>query len=484
MLDEALELHGSWWLPEEPSRRIAGTLFLGPTKFSLLLEDSIHPPQLNPKGDPWESLTIPKVYGTAIDGKTEVTLLDCSGLKTLAAFTYVRESWTPNAALIGRPNAARIERRPEGHDEPRFRVVSIYLEHLDSWANAPGIRATWRPEPELGGFDVSVKRSVLQSADLLGSTVELVSFPSFSRDGNVARIELQTKIDVRLHEPAPWSQLLVDWIGPLRELVALGTGSPVGILSVKVTPAEGVEGTEESFELRYRYSSRAASGKRIHREEMPMLASELPGGWEQGLANWSRIREKHVMAIQALGTVLHAPHMYVDDRLVALVRASEAYHAVVYGASEGATLEHADRIEKVMQSTVQLSPEIVDWLSMALSKNTEPPVARHRILELVTHMGEVGDVLAGGKKERFASAVIQTRNLIVHPQSTPGAHALLDAEGRFWHSEALLWLLRGLIFTSLGLTVQKVMAGFERSGRYQHVVDAMGRLQGPDSGQA
>lgn len=472
LLHDELHVYGSWWLPGDPSRKVAGNLDFTVETFGLTVNDALtDAPPATPGPVDFLHQTLPLVHGTSLDGKQRFTLINASGTTFSAPLPVAEQTWTPEAVLIGEHLAV---------EQPRFQRAWISLDHLADWVKALGIGRDFETDPTSGllqRITVEARREVLLEARAEGATIRAVTWPKGRAGDRSAEVEVVTQLQIEVDDPISWPALMNDWATPLRDLVALGTCQPTRVLEVDLEiPSDEDEARRTNCELRFRPLA-AREPARCHWFEMPMRASELPGTFLDAIRRWFELRQEHVEAITQLSGVIHSPFDYLENRFVALVRAADAYHAVQYGSAPSADSEHDARLQRVRDATADLSDDDRDWLE-GLLESSDAPVARHRLQTLLSELSEVGAAVSAGDDEGYAHAIIQTRNRITHPHSRAGARVLTSSESRFWYSEGLLWLIRGHLLAALGVDRGEVHDRLTRSPRYTFLGDRMSALTG------
>lgn len=466
-LHETLEVDGAWWLPEKPGREVPGTLRLTPKESALVLRSSLYEPE--PAGpearDIWEQATVPTILGRGFEDRKKYTVLASSGLRTVAPFDTTTETWNPRAVLVGE--------HIESPGAPTFDEFWAEVDHLDEWSGAPTIQSKIDTDSShrLQGVTISAQRMFLFVASVDGARIGIEVRPEFAVPGRSANLRTLSGFVGYLPEPSTWQDLLNRWVAPLQELVALGTATATRIVRLFARPS-GSAG--DMVEVRFRPSGKD-EGEERHAFEIPFRAGELPGGFYAGLNAWWDLRQAHRHTLISHFALLHSPFTYLEDRFVAVVRMAEAFHATQYGATPEASAEQAARVQRVLEATADLDADDRAWLEVALEAS-QVPVARARMSALLSSMPEVAEAVAGGDVDHFARALIQTRNLITHPQSAPGAHALIDTERRFWYSEALLWFVRALLMREIGFSEAAIPSMLGRSQRYSFVLERMDEL--------
>lgn len=101
---EHFTTEGQWWLPDQPDRRVAGTLTFNADGLELVLYDALRKfemPKDTVVGDAapeWE--VEPVLHGRARDGR-DFTVLEVGGANLKGPFQEVKEVYRPAMALAG-----------------------------------------------------------------------------------------------------------------------------------------------------------------------------------------------------------------------------------------------------------------------------------------------------------------------------------------------------------------------------------------------
>lgn len=456
---------GRWWLPTSPERQVGGRLTLNADDFGLSTDGSI---QSSPRADPgsalhdlWRAARHPVVLGTLSTGE-DVTLVDCTGLATVAPFSQAREVWRPNAALLG---VHLVD--PE---ERIFDLVEIRLEHLPAFAGNPGIgiELEQRRGGPLTRVAFEAERRVLQQATTANGKAELVVGPRVRFGPAEGHLELEVKLVVTTESPLVWTEAWSDWTVPLRDLLSVLSGRPCSVQEVVLRrTAEGDEATARLLR-RTNDLRQAPPARPLWTEDFVLNAGDLPGGFEQGLRRWLDAHGRRRLAIREVVDVLHAPFAYVEDVLLANIRALGPLLAEeTKAASEiAAQVEHQQFLDEVREA-------LPDHLRDGVIAQLKPsgPNERHRLRSLIDQLEPVGPWLTGGAPDEFAARVIATRGHLVHPSRKPPAR-LLESQDLVRHTRALVWLVRTALLVEIGMSTADLAVRL-RSTEAQSVADAM-----------
>ena len=208
----------------------------------------------------------------------------------------------------------------------------------------------------------------------------------------------------------------------------------------------------------------------VYSHEMLFDLGTIPGGFESAVTTWRRLLGLYRRAWNDITSGDYAAVVDVHERFVAYVRAIEVIHARDYGKPRTATTESAERIERAVAA---IPEDLREW-ARPLLEASSPPIARHRVQDIVTSLEELGMRLAGGSPEKFALYVTTTRNELVHPTDKPKRHLLETVEERYWYARSLYWLALAYLVEKLGASRQDLSAGMGAIPDVRVAIDRVG----------
>lgn len=446
------ELEGEWWVPGENVEPRPGILHFKTEGFRLRTYGAIVRPAAPPESI-FERVTDAVVWGTVYEGHKPVTLLGVSGYRPWSSEGL--HVWHVGIALVG------------GHFDAQaaFDLVAVRTEHLDEWAGGLGVASTTAvgADGRVKAAEAKVERVVLDSAVV--SDVGIVEVEGQPRGwSNEREFTVALKAQFRVHAtPAVTLDEALAEAAKLRDLVRLSVGGPCAIEELEVRSAQvGDDGRPVWAKvLRRSPALMVPRPKTIDGYSMLVRRSALPGGFETGLRTWREIRERYRRAWVLLTTGDEARLRDPSGEFIAFSRAVESLHATDFGGSPAAVTERDERLERALSA---LPDDLVDWARPLLEAST-PPYQRHRVMEVVAELGDVGVWLAGGDPEHYAAWVVGTRNFLVHPTGNAGKRVLHLDEDQFWFSMSLQWLGVAYILNRLGVTLAELDERLRRTGR-------------------
>ena len=295
--------------------------------------------------------------------------------------------------------------------------------------------------------------------------IDVVAQPRCKLASQEATVGIQVLFDVQVQPAVPWPTVWSGWVIPLRDLVSFSTWTPTAIESVALKAVK--DGSWVRLLVRTN-DLRRARGMGLRPDEMALRLADLPGGFEVALRRWWEMCETFENTLKLAISVLQAPFVYDEDRFVAFTRAIESLHSTDFLASPAAIDERDQRVQRAIDA---LPGDLRDWAAPLLEEST-PPIARHRIMEVIRSLGDVGDLLAGGDVEAFAHRVISTRNYLTHPTKKLKKKALTGID-RFWHAHALAFLVQAALLVRLGVPTGELAGRQGRQRRFAATVSDM-----------
>lgn len=110
------------------------------------------------------------------------------------------------------------------------------------------------------------------------------------------------------------------------------------------------------------------------------------------------------------------------------------------------------------------SPDLVEWARPILQEANFLRLAE-RLEDLLARLGELGQQISGGDEGLFVKRVKDTRNYLTHRDRHKDT--VLEGSDRYWHGQAVLWILRALLLQELGLSVDQIAGILKENTSFQ-----------------
>jgi hypothetical protein len=464
------EWKGRWWLPSSPGVTVGGDLRLADDEFALSLDGQL----------PYEAPSIPAsgviteffkpVHERVILGESRAgekfTLLDSDGLlSTIPGGTARVSDWRPAVALLG----AHLELE----DDLVFSAMECEFDYLLDWLGRARLDYSFTIEQETGrASEVNVRgeRQLLGTSRLEGAGIELAVVPRWHVAGRRAEIELHASLSFQLDSALDWRGVFQRWVRPTRDLISFATLRPNQIERVRLRSHGKNDQWVEALLWLVDLDRPHREERTLIPQEMLFAAEEMPAGIEGGFGRWFELHAKHDSVFTLMLGVEYSPFIYDDQRFLAYAQAAEILHRVALGGAPLTKEEHRRRCEAVVASVADAG--LREWAEVALKESNWYRL-RDRLSELIQGLEPLGSEIVGDP-DVFIRRVVQTRNYLTHRDKKPAT--VLDDVERYWHGQALAWLLRAWLLREFGFAqsdVDRVVRGSLRFGAFRRNFDAV-----------
>ena len=413
-------LLGSWWTAARPDRQVPGTLLLAPFgKVRLRLHGTLSDRRIGLI----ERETFPVILGISMKGR-RVTLHDCdlvgrSGLE-LGQITH----YAVNEAYVG----AHFE-EPTG--PPAVRHVQAEYSDLLNWVRF----SPWAASHNLDVDILSEPRGITWRPDISlsashqGATLTLTSWMEpegrFHED---VRVRRRLSLGIESPEPLTTYEWHRRYLHPFRHFLALGTTRATTLSSFTVIPDIPEGGVPQLVSVFNYYIGPSVKGPKWFTPSDALFhLGDIEGSFSTVLARWFVVYEKLRPVCDQFFGLAYNPPTYVDQRLLTLVSAAEAYHRETVGPRKGLSLH--DRLTSLL--------------------------------------GRADDIAGPLVKDRaaFLKQVVRTRNMLTH-LTTKDAHQIPGPNAIYRLSRTLNFVLRRCLLRDLELAPEQCQALFARNRDY------------------
>lgn len=246
-LDEAVELAGLWWLPDDPGKQIPGILrYDGEGRSSLSLigafEDRIFLTLAPGVMDELEGTRAwDVIHGVA--EQREVTLLGC--VPTRSKRTMFARVESPDLQTVS-ATIAVIGAHVSGEGDAAFAAAEVSVEELALWAASSvfkGFISTHDGKID-GTGAISVESVATQTVLVGGAEYSLVhthTLPFFDRRKNRTVGRMRDTASIRIRRAEPFAlRAALDAASLIQDLIALATHRAAGVLWLRLE----IAGTE------------------------------------------------------------------------------------------------------------------------------------------------------------------------------------------------------------------------------------------------
>jgi hypothetical protein len=454
-------LDGSWWLPGSPAHQVSGTLTFSADGLALVVYGSLVPTVPLPDAvleqttPDWEETAL--ILGRSRDGK-KVTLLGASGANFIGPHVG-KSHYRVRLALTD------VEVTVDA-----FTEVQCEFDCLTAWTEPPSISEPL--DDSRRQFRLRIKDVELGVSQVADAHVELIATVVGTIGGNTANLKQEAAFRIRL--PSTSSRDIIDgWVRPLQDLLVLALGRAVRLTGLYMKP-EGAGPSERfgraSFEAVQPPAGPTPDWSAIMSYTAPTLLTfrDSPVPFAELIPTWFRLRQELHEVLVLLHGEHYATFMFNEHKYSAVFQSAEALaHARGLSGQEKSRQEHGARVAGIVDAAraAGIDEEAVGWAERILMARNDKPLAQ-QIHDLVASTGEIGKRVLDVSPD-FGRITASARTGVSHGR----AEQAMDPTGRFWHGDALRWIVRSRVLMDLGLDLAEVERRVLSRGGFNHTVD-------------
>lgn len=367
---KAVNFDGVFWLAGDPENTATGKLLYQNRKgakldiVGTLHSDPIHVPIQFP------SKEIFTIHGIGAKSKWTIFRAQSSGSQ-ITAPGFSREQYHSPLVMNGK------EFLEEKHLQ-QLTSVHLQMQYLLDWVNQTGLSYELNPTSRKADSPMRAEdfRQIIMftppstiTHSMKEGTVE-ISFPFTSSSSGIVMAECQIKqlcsIGFKWKSPTSIDEVL-RVAHSLQDLLALSIGTPPLIESASVTCFEH----EREFEL-----LTSGLGNSMYDDSkshvVDWISLDMFGGIE-GVANWLNISQKYRIAINSLLSVKYTPNLYMENKLINIMIAAEAFERVRCNKRGKLRLEYAlnSLVQYAGDLFVNLVGDTQTWIKKATIMRNE-----------------------------------------------------------------------------------------------------------------
>jgi hypothetical protein len=263
--------------------------------------------------------------------------------------------WFTNQVSI-HAAAAIITLADVASEEVLFKQFEIQVGGLDAIAGVAPIESTKFPkEGAAGTWAADLASDFKQEWNDAGATLGLTYYGSFrSFDPYAFSMGFSPVAWGKLDEPVPMSQLLDEWIYPLRRVVSIATGRPEEITYLTLYPAtdDGSERKGQVFGSGITQEPFESSREEIEKIKSPLRLKSDGVSFLDLLRTWQKLESVHHPLVETYGSMLHARDQHPRSRFLLLLQAVEGAHGYETKASFAKRqVKHTEERDEVVALT-------------------------------------------------------------------------------------------------------------------------------------
>jgi hypothetical protein len=473
---QELAFTGSWWLPERPQRKLAGSLTLTHASLHLVLYDELREVEAPATGvmvvEDLQLSEADVVHGIRHEDNALVTLLGVTGYTFGIPIHHVTNYYEVDLALLGRGHAPI-----DG-----FERIDIEFDYLQAWVQPPS-RVVTSGDAQIAQIrtnEVEIARSTLSD----GATLRLYSGVVGSFGDDVANLSEYCALSLAVSEPVRGLELISRVLRPAQDLLMTALGRPVRLTEARLATGSGHErlvltahfpvdqrrpAPDENLPAHRRLNDvldyRAPTlltAKQLIDRALPLPLEEVLRGW------FERTDALHEV-LSLLLAPYYADEMRPEHRYASIFQSAEALHDMLAGRSDLAAFdtkemprpEHRARVVRVLDQLTEVlgeeSEEDLEWARRVLSGRNDRSLPQ-KIGALLSASGQAGAAILAASPN-FAGEVAGLRARVAHggAGSQPSQRQWRGAAG-----EALRWLVRGYVLAHVLLSPEEQGDFWER----------------------
>lgn len=427
---QTFECNGIWWLPENPSEQVAGTLRFSEDSGIVLALSGV----LGEAGGAGKK-TIQIILGVLYDSPfgSDATLRNC-WVKTLhmSSHGFTREDYHVDRLFIG----DHLETEAAFH----FSEVSVSFTGLSSWASGlTGLsnNSTVLPESHLARFEIRWQAPEPIHGAIRDGTLNLRAGAQLSIHRRDWSIKEKLLFSIEYASPVSDYLLHKKHIYPLQNLMTFATDHPNAQRDLTVR-RPGSRTDIHVFGSLVFHDAELTTDLTPHK--MLFLLEDIKDRMIELIGRWFELSEQLRGVCNPYFGIIYKPKSYVDTRFL----------------------------------TVYQSLEVYDRLRRTAKGDVEPPKSEH-LTRLISEHASTMIPLFGSNVQNSVSNLLRYRNFVVHRDSAIGDDPEYGRE-LFWLTQRLMFLMKACFLTELGFSDEEQLKFFRRNQMYLHILGLTGSV--------
>jgi hypothetical protein len=313
---QEFDCDGIWWLPENPSDKVAGRLHFSDDKGGGVSLTG----HLGELGLNFSEKSVPIIIGLVWDCPLGniVTLKSCRvrGIK-VGLPGISREAYFADRLFFGS--------HLETEKDFQFSELSVVPSGLSSWASTfTGLKYNYLPTEggNPGGIEMRWIRPEPIAGDILGGHVTLGLAAHFPMEHRNWSMREELRIQISLAQPQSVDDLNRNYVYPIQNLMTLATDKPNALIEFSVRRPNA---KEDIHVLGARVYSNNAKATGLLRHHMLFSAEDVMGRTVELIGNWMEFSPRMSDVCNLYFGVLYKPESFVDTQFFHVFQALEVY---------------------------------------------------------------------------------------------------------------------------------------------------------------
>jgi hypothetical protein len=435
------ECEGVWWLPEEPSARVGGTLRFSHEEGAVLS-------LFGTLGESAEMLLVkthPIILGSAYHPtpSQEITLKRCriKG-QTVGVPGFTRETYLAERAFAG---AHLVEQ-----EDFLFTSCGLGISGLSAWAyHLSGYQVEMG---EKGAFTVRYQPPAALKASLPRAEATLYFGGGYASRLREYVCKESVRFSVSTTEALPEEEWNAAYIPLLLNFVTFATDSPNALEELTLHRLEWGRMSPPVHMFAARVFSEAEQGGPPP-HKMLFTLQDLGDEFAPKLCRWFEVYGQFYDACNLFFAIQYAPPSYVDIRLLTIMQCLELYQRKRTGAGPGQVALPPALSARVPED---VQAALAEWLGRQVVDNFEAVLSA-----LFDEHRSVMEQLFPGGKSAFLAEAMPIRNHVLY--RTPAHPQLGDYARRLYLlTETLAFVMKACLLKELGFSEERVATIFQR----------------------
>lgn len=425
---QEFQCNGIWWLPQNPSDKVGGTLHFSDGEGGDLSLAGI----LGESTQRFEEKLIPIILGLVWDcplGRL-VTLRDCRIKGTKFGVPGItREQYRANCLFFGSHFTKE--------EDFSFSELGVVLSGLSSWADdLTGLIQSHVPveEGRHGGFEIRWLSPAPIHGEIPGGRLTLSVGSKLTMVRRDWSIREHVLFEIACEGPQAADELNRKYVYPLQNLMTLATDHPNALVEFIVRRPDSRDDIQV---LRPRMFHDAELAADLLRHQMLFSLKDVRSRTIDLIGKWIEVSERLSGACDPYFGIQYEPGSFVDTKLLLVFQSLEVYQRQRHPKDQS-----------------------------GLSPNSSLPDLLSRLLE--EHWVVVGPLFGESQVETVAK-VMRYRNYVVHRDSDLGdsPHYMVNF---YWLTQKLMFLMKSCWLDELGVSPAERVELFRQNQLYVHIV--------------
>jgi hypothetical protein len=461
---EEFEYNGIWWLPENPKKKISGTLKFNQREDTILeligsfkeVKDINEIPELN------------IILGITSNGKV-ITLYKCYESNFHVSIPgFFSSSFVVSIIFQGY--------HFEKEEDIKFDSLSLNYSHLEEWTRISGFKSKSENDSEnhLKKYEVSYSFPPKVEAKL--AKFDLSFDYNFNLGGDrIKEVKLKQTIFIKIepHTQVHFNDYEKDICYHIQNFLSLAIGRAVSPLLIKgktnACKTKLSDGRVVYNDILTFYSIKELPdlSKKLNPFDMLFSFRDMSDNFEKYLKNWFAKSEVLQPVYDLYFGTLYNPSMYLQHEFLSLIQALESYHRRV---EDGKYVSEDDytQIYKTLISAIpqELDNDFKESLKQKLKYHNEFSL-RKRVKKILKKFGDLG-ILLIHDNERFVKDIVTTRNFLTHYDKNVEMKAK-NGQELYELTQKIKFMLEICFLIELEIPIKTIKGLVSRNQRYQYL---------------